>query len=63
VSCVDDWWDAQQVELPFDDEPEPDDGFCGEYLFPTWWRRKWPIYKETVHADVLPDISLWRPAA
>lgn len=58
MSCADDWWDAQQVELPFDDEPElDDDGFCGEYLSEAWWRRPWPIYKETAHATVLPDLA------
>lgn len=63
MSCADDWWDAQQDELPSDDEPEPGDGFCGEYLSESWWRRPWPIYKEAAHAVTLPDIAEWRPTA
>lgn len=62
MTCPDDWWDAQQVdgplELPFDD-----DGEFGDFLSPTWWRRPWAVYKDAVHAETLPDISLWEPAA
>lgn len=64
MSCADEWWDAQQDELPFDDAPGPDDGGgCGEYLSEAWWRRPWLIYKESAHAVTLPDIAEWRPAA
>lgn len=63
MSCADDWWDTQQDELPFNDEPAPDDEGCGEYPSGYWWRRPWPVYRESAHAVTLPDIGEWPAAA
>lgn len=56
MSLAEDWWAAQD-ELPFD---EP--GACGEYLSPNWWRRPWPVYRESADAVTLPDIGEWQAA-
>ena len=38
------------------------DGCADELLSPDWWRRPWPVYRESAHAVTLPDIATWASA-
>lgn len=68
MSCADDWADemhhdealANPADLWADwgDEP-PDDG---PYLGDWWWRRPWPVYRESAHTQlVIRDIAQYKP--
>lgn len=60
MTCPDDEWDG------WEDEPCLFDDSDGEYdltpVYPPWWRRPWPIYRETSRAlPALPDIATYQP--
>jgi hypothetical protein len=61
MTCADDWWDAQLLDLDVDFD-------TGEVLedprhvYPPHWRRRWPVHREMAwdtYIPMLPDIGTW----
>ncbi|MCG6493412.1 hypothetical protein [Kitasatospora sp. A2-31] len=53
------WWDGAADEerqefldgcLDLDDTP----------TYPPWWRRPWPVWRETAAAEPLPDLATYQ---